>query len=102
MKSLSRVRLLATPWTAAYQPPPPMGFSRQEYWSGSPLPSPTGTLKETQKNENNKCVEVQDKKTLKGYVFSFASVLFVLPIHFFSDTDYLELGVEDCLLRNVI
>ena len=35
----SRVRLLATPWTAAYQAPPPMGFSRQEYWSGVPLPS---------------------------------------------------------------
>ena len=39
VKSLSRVRLLATPWTAAYQAPPPMGFSRQEYWSGVPLPS---------------------------------------------------------------
>ena len=38
--SLSRVWLLATPWTAAYQAPPPMGFSRQEYWSGLPLPSP--------------------------------------------------------------
>ena len=38
-KSLSRVRLLATPWTAAYQAPPSMGFSRQEYWSGVPLPS---------------------------------------------------------------
>ena len=35
VKSLSRVR--ATPWTAAYQAPPPMGFSRQEYWSGVPL-----------------------------------------------------------------
>ena len=40
VKSLSRVRLLATPWPAAYQAPPPMGFSRQEYWSGVPLPSP--------------------------------------------------------------
>ena len=40
VKSLSRVQLLATPWTAAYQAPPPMGFSRQEYWSGMPLPSP--------------------------------------------------------------
>ena len=40
MKSLSRARLLATPWTAAYQAPPSMGFSRQEYWSGVPLPSP--------------------------------------------------------------
>ena len=36
--SLSRVRLLATPWTAAYQAPPSMGFSKQEYWSGVPLP----------------------------------------------------------------
>ena len=39
VKSLSRVLLLATPWTAAYQAPPSMGFSRQEYWSGLPLPS---------------------------------------------------------------
>ena len=37
VKLLSRVRLLATPWTAAYQAPPSMGFSRQEYWSGLPL-----------------------------------------------------------------
>ena len=41
LKSLNYVRLLVTPWTAAYQAPPPMGFSRQEYWSGLPLPSPT-------------------------------------------------------------
>ena len=40
VKSLSRVWLLATPWTAAHQAPPSMGFSRQEYWSGLPLPSP--------------------------------------------------------------
>ena len=40
VKSLSRLRLLATPWTAAHQAPPSMGFSRQEYWSGVPLPSP--------------------------------------------------------------
>ena len=39
VKSLSHVRLCATPWTAAYQAPPSMGFSRQEYWSGVPLPS---------------------------------------------------------------
>ena len=39
VKSLSLARLLATPWTAAYQAPPSMGFSRQEYWSGVPLPS---------------------------------------------------------------
>ena len=41
VKSLSRVRLLATPWIAAYQAPPSMGFSKQEYWSGVPLPSPS-------------------------------------------------------------
>ena len=40
VKSLSRVQLFATPWTAAYQAPPSMGFSRQEYWSGMPSPSP--------------------------------------------------------------
>ena len=40
VKSLNRVRLFATPWTGAYQAPPSMGFSRQEYWSGVPLPSP--------------------------------------------------------------
>ena len=40
VKSLSRVQLLATPWTAAYQAPPSMGFSRQAYWSGVPFPSP--------------------------------------------------------------
>ena len=45
VKSLSRVRSLATPWTAAYQAPPSMGFSRQEYWSGVPLPSPAGMSK---------------------------------------------------------
>ena len=38
-KLLSRVRPSATPWTAAFQAPPPMGFSRQEYWSGVPLPT---------------------------------------------------------------
>ena len=39
VKSLSCVRLSTTPWTAAHQAPPSMGFSRQEYWSGVPLPS---------------------------------------------------------------
>ena len=39
-KSLSRVWLFENPWTAAYQAPPTMGFSRQEYWSGVPSPSP--------------------------------------------------------------
>ena len=44
VKSLSPVQLLATPWTAAYEAPPSVGFSRQEYWSGVPLPSPCSSL----------------------------------------------------------
>ena len=43
-KSLSHIWLLATPWTAAYHPPPSMGFFRQEYWSEVPLPSPRSFL----------------------------------------------------------
>ena len=54
VKSLSRVRLLATPWTAAYQTPPSMGFSRQKYWSGVPLPSPL---------EGSKCLSEIDTQS---------------------------------------
>ena len=45
VKVLSHVRLVVTPWTAAHQAPPSMGFPRQEYWSGLPLPSPQGKRK---------------------------------------------------------
>ena len=47
VKSLSRVGLVATPWTAAYQAPLSMGFSRQEYWSGLPLRSANEVYLET-------------------------------------------------------
>ena len=50
VQSLSRVRLFATPWTAAYQTPPSMGFSRQESWTGVPLPSPGTTHKSLEKS----------------------------------------------------
>ena len=46
VKLLSRVQLLVTPWTAAYQAPLSMGFSRQEYWIGVPLPSPVICISE--------------------------------------------------------
>ena len=49
VKSLSRDRLMGTPWTVAHQAPPSMGFSRQEYWSGLPLPSPDN---ESSTNQN--------------------------------------------------
>ena len=48
MKSLSHVRLFATPWTAVYQAPLSTGFSRQEYWSGSSVPSPPVIIREMQ------------------------------------------------------
>ena len=48
VRSLSHVRLSATPWTAAHQAPPSMGFSRQEYWSGVPLPSPATAIRAAQ------------------------------------------------------
>ena len=50
VKSLSRVRLWATPWTVAYQAPPSMGFSRQEYWSGGAIAFSTLCLYTTSKN----------------------------------------------------
>ena len=52
VKSLSPVRLFETPWTAAYQAPLPVGFSRQEYWSGVPLPSPNKFLPTLKKNRS--------------------------------------------------
>ena len=52
VKLLSHVRLLATPWTAAYQAPLSMGFSRQDYWSGMTLPSPKGILNSSKDQES--------------------------------------------------
>ena len=54
VKLLSHVRLLATPWTAAHQALPSMGFSRQEYWSGVPLPSPSSEAR----NPKSRCWQV--------------------------------------------
>ena len=50
VKSLSHVQPSSTPWTAAYQAPPSMGFSRQEYWSGVPLPSPRKNIPQHNKS----------------------------------------------------
>ena len=67
MKSLSRVRLLATPWTAAYQALPSMGFSRQQYWSGVPLSSPYTIL---EVGNGGEWVErILKEARLKGYFF---------------------------------
>ena len=88
VKSLSRVGLLVTPWTAAYQAPPSMGFSKQEYWSGVPLPSPekaimnlkylseemSGKLKSfpVRKNQNrDQIVFAWERNVWMGGVFTF-------------------------------
>ena len=59
VKSLSRIQLLATPWTAAYQAPPSIGFSRQEYWSRVPLPSPLNSSA----NPKRKTIQKPDSNT---------------------------------------
>ena len=71
VKSLSRFRLFATPWNAAYQAPPSIGFSRQEYWSGVPLPSPLHPLA----SSKWKCLQ-----------FPAYLRLFSLPTNFFTTT----------------
>ena len=82
-KSLSRVRLLATPWTAAYQAPPSMGFSRQEYWSGVPLPSPSPML------ESDKAEKLIPTKSRTSGKHARLVLLFVSPV----ETSWLELPV---------
>ena len=62
VKSLSHVRLFVTPWTAAYQARPSMGFSRQEYWRGLPLPSPVGPHRSS-KNKKIKLSYLQNRNT---------------------------------------
>ena len=84
-KSLSCVRLLVTPWTVAHQAPPPMGFSRQEYWSGVPLPSPVKWAS----NSYFAGWYSQSRELMCGHVFHFhkeicfpGSQKTVLKIHF--------------------
>ena len=63
----SRVQLLATPWTTAYQAPPSMGFSRQEYWSGVPLPSPGLSLWLRNKESACNAVATRNVSSIPGF-----------------------------------
>ena len=81
VKSLSRVRLLATPWTAAYQAPPSMGFSRQEYWRGVPLPSP-----------NISAVALKLHVQRKTYAWILWEAF--IPSHFYRKDGYCALSQE--------
>ena len=78
MKSLSRVQLLATPWTAAHQTPLSMGFSRQGYWSGVPVPSLKellGVLNFPPHTMENQEMESEfDRKKIFNVIFRFSKV----------------------------
>ena len=86
VKSLSHVWLLATPWTAAYQAPPSMGFSRQEYWSGLPLPSPRNWYRwsylQSRKRDTdieNKCMDTKEERG-SGMNWDIGIDIYTLPI----------------------
>ena len=91
VKSLSRVRLFVTPWTVAYQDPQSMGFSRQEYWSGLPFPSPgdlpdTGieTHRPSQKNLNIKTyAEVISVCTCAFIILKIIFCLLKIPSNYY-------------------
>ena len=73
-KSLRSVWLLATPWTAAHQVPPSMGFSRQEYWSGLPLPSQMTNLDSILKNRDITLPIKVKAMSIQSYGFSSSHV----------------------------
>ena len=85
VKSLSRARLLATPWTTAYQAPPSMGFSRQEYLSGVPLPFPHDILVSGKKKSRHCLVHIIllnfGKEIFTGV--SLDDIFLGLPLGFF-------------------
>ena len=66
VKLLSHVRLFVTPWTAAYQAPLSMGFSKQEYWSGLPLPSPREVLDTPKEGKGSERGQEEERKGMVG------------------------------------
>ena len=80
MKLLSCVRLFETPWTVAYQGSPSTEFSRQEYWSGLPFPSPVLTLKNVLCLLVQKCLNIQETHThIQTCVHAHLHQFFVTP-----------------------
>ena len=100
-KSLSHVRLFATPWTAAYQAPPSMGFSRQGYWSGLPLPSPNVSWGQQKKKTTQRNLEAKTMQDLSlvltthfhrfGYININHKMPRIFPTHI-SKTPYACMG----------
>ena len=106
VKSLSRVRLFETPWTAAYQAPPSMEFSRQEYWSGLPFPSP---MHESESEVSQSCLTLRDPmdfslpgssshgifqvRVLEWGVIAFSSI-YLCHLQFLSSASYSFLSTD--------
>ena len=87
VKSLSRVRLFTTPWTAAYQAPLSMGFSRQEYWSGLPFPPP---MHESEKSKWSHSVVSDSSDPMDCMGFSMQEYWSGVPLP--SPFDYIDLA----------
>ena len=83
----SHAQLFTTPWTAAYQAPPPMGFSRREYWSGLPLPSP-----KWQQSISN---------FIKSFLNIFDELSMLKKIYLHNTTSYFEMGTQYPTKRNL-
>ena len=85
VKSLSCVQLFETPWSAAYQAPPSTGFSRQEYWSGVPLPSPKHDTSWDKKNQE------EDRRDRKWWTLGQSNEMMCEQKHKFSTKSLLLL-----------
>ena len=111
VKSLSRVRLLAISWTAAHLAPPSMGFSRQEYWSGVPLPSPRQSIKVTYMRMvlmvfpvlTEQSIDLGFRQLVFAYIFSFflyiENVIFRIISRLFYD--WVEMSLTFHLLNKI-
>ena len=95
VRSLSRVQLLATPWTAAYQAPRSMGFSRQEYWSGVPLPSPIRSM-----NQDKLEVVKQEMARVNVDILGIRELKWNGMGEFNSDDHYIYYCGQESLRRN--
>ena len=100
MKLLSHIRLLVTPWTAAYQTPLSMGFSRQEYWSGVPLPSPKGMISMLQKAKlETRCRPPYSPALPEDICSSFQSHLLLLTSFYLKAFFGYRMCSSDCMQK---
>ena len=97
VKSVSCVQLLATPWTAAHQAPPSLAFSRQEYWSGVPLPSPQTCMVTLILNSvQHSGIKVQEKHLCNSLNFMWNEIWPISDL-FQSFLDFSELRLVHCI-----